>query len=147
MLHPGIKGERVYVCKKCNKEGEKPKTGWRRKYCPTGHHLLGDAVVRPFWRSFTTSFGLTLFLFYSALSVLLVTHDSAPREYVQTVHFIIGFMLAIPCFKALLSFKESKAWSKRGGAVEKLIPSARGKGFGCISAAGLLFLGLLPALL
>jgi hypothetical protein len=116
-----------------------------RKYCPTGHRLLGDAIVRSFLRSFTASFGLTLFLFYMALSVLLVTHDHAPREYVQTIQFIIGFMLAIACLNGWLSFKEGKAWSKRGGAVEKLVPRARGKGFGCISAAGLLFLGLLPA--
>jgi hypothetical protein len=60
-------------------------------------------------------FGLTLLLFYAALMVLLVTHDSAPPEYVRAIQFIIGFMLAIPCLNALLSFKEGKAWSKRGG--------------------------------
>ena len=135
----------MYICKRCNKEVATPKTRLWRKYCPTGHRLLRDAVVRSFWRSFAAAFGLTLRLFYAALTVLLVTHDSAPREYVRTIQFIVGFMLSIACLSALLSFKEGKAWSKRGGAVGKLIPRARGKGFGCISAAGLLFIGLLPA--
>ena len=135
----------MYICKRCNKEVATPKTRLWRKYCPRGHRLLSDAVVRSFWRSFAAAFGLTVLLFYAALMVLLVNHESAPRDYVRAIQFIIGFMLAIACLNALLSFKEGKAWGKRGGAVEKLIPRARGRGFGCISAAGLLFIGLLPA--
>jgi hypothetical protein len=58
----------------------------------------------------------------------------------------IGFLLCIAALNGLLAFREGRKWKERGGAVEKLIPRARGRAYGCVWAAGLMTLYLVPGL-
>jgi len=89
-----------------------------------------------------------LILFW-VLMLLAVSHNSAAgaaetREYVKIVCYGFGFLLFIPFLNGCLAFKESRELKERGGAVEKLIPRARGRAFGCVSAAGLMTIYFLP---
>jgi hypothetical protein len=144
----------VYICKKCNKEIEKPKTRLWRKYCPMDHRLLRDAVVQSFWGSFARTFGITLFLLFWAISALVAGPEfvggaagaAQRREYMKVAPYVLGFVLFTASLSGLLAFREGNRWRKRGGAVERLIPRARGRGFGCLSAAGLMTIFVLPVI-
>ena len=65
----------VHICKKCNREIETPKAWLWRKYCPTGHRLLGDAVVRSFWGSFARTFAGRFFLTSAAVVAVAFNPD------------------------------------------------------------------------
>jgi hypothetical protein len=141
----------VHICKKCNKEVEKPKTRLWRKYCPSGHRLLRDAIVQSYWGSFVRAFGITMFVLQWALMLMAMNHNSAAsagetRECVKIVLYVFGFVLFIAFLNGFLAFREGRGWKKRGGAVDKLIPRARGRGYGCVWAAGLMTLYLVPGL-
>jgi hypothetical protein len=143
-IHP------MYVCKNCNSEIEKPKAWLWRKYCPTGHRLLNDAVVQSFWGSFARTFGSTFFLSSAALLGVAFNSDfvgglAARRRFEEGVGGLFGFVLIIIFVSGLRAFYRANSWKKRGGAVHKLIPRARGKGFGYLSAASLLAIYLGPA--
>ena len=141
----------MYICKRCNQEVEKPKTRLWRKYCPSRHRLLRDAVVQSFWGSFARAFGITVFVLQWALMLMAMSHDSAAsaaatREHVKIVCYVFGFLLFIAALNGLLAFREGRGWKERGGAVAKLIPRARGRAYGCAWAAGLMTLYLVPGL-
>ena len=141
----------VYICKRCNQEIEKPKTWLWRKYCPSGHRLLRDAVVQSFWGSFARAFAVTVFVLHWALLTMVMSQNSTAssaetREYVKIVCYVFGFLLFIAALNGLLALREGSAWKERGGAVEKLIPRARGRAYGCVWAAGLMTLYLVPGL-
>lgn len=141
----------MYICKKCNEAMEKPKTRLWRKYCSGGHRLLRDAVVQSFWGSFARAFAITVFVLFWALSALVASPEfvggavgaAERREYLKIAPYVFGFVLFIPLLNGLLAFKEGREWKKRAGAVEKLISRARGRAFGCISAAGLMTIFIL----
>jgi len=85
------------------------------------------------------------FIFFMALMFLVMAHDSvpgaaAPREYEKTACYVFALL------NSFLAFREGRLWQKRGGAVEKLVPRARGRAFGCVWAAGLMTMYLLPSL-
>jgi len=142
----------VYICKKCNKEIEKPKTRFWQKYCLGGHRLLRDAVVQSFWGSFARAFGITVFVLFWVLLTLVggpefvggAAGAAERREYLKVAPYVFGFVLFVAFLNGFLAFKEGSDWKKRGGAVEKLIPRSRGRALGCISAAGLMTIWVLP---
>ncbi|MGO9405190.1 MAG: hypothetical protein ACLPVW_17135 [Terriglobales bacterium] len=151
----------MYVCKKCNQEVEKPKTSIRGEYCPAGHRLLGDAVVHSFWVSFARTVAISFVV--SGIVILAVTTNSDTALFIaqrrqhgdpHTVAELNRSMLVSVLVTVLIivflnswrAFHQGNKWKKRGGAVQKLIPRARGRGFGHLAAAGLLALFSLPAL-
>ncbi len=82
---------------------------------------------------------------------MAMSHNSAAsaaetREYVKIVCYVFGFLLCIAALNGLLAFREGREWKERGGAVEQLIPRARGRAYGCVWAAGLMTLYLVPGL-
>ncbi len=135
----------IYICKKCNLEVGNPKRRFWRNYCESGHRLPDDATVRSFWESFVRTFMGTFFLLFSALSAVLVnlaeftrgTEDGALAGFVGIG---AGLALMIAILIGRSSLRQSKAWNERGGAVLKLVPRARGRAFGCLSAAGFVML-------
>lgn len=147
----------MYICKKCNQEVEKPKTS----LCPAGHRLLGDAVVHSFWGSFARTVAISFMV--SFIVILAVTQNSdtalfiAQRRQHGDPHTVAELnrsvlvsvlvpVLIIVFLNSWRAFHEGNKWKKRGGAVQKLIPRARGRGYGHLAAAGLLALFLVPAL-
>ncbi|HKM48141.1 MAG TPA: hypothetical protein VJX69_11155 [Terriglobales bacterium] len=151
----------MYVCKKCNQEVEKPKTTIGGKYCPAGHRLLGDSVVHSFWGSFATTFAISFMV--SLVVILAVTtnsdtalfiaqrrqhgdpHTVAELNHSMLVSALVSVLIII-FFNSWRAFHAGNKWKERGGAVQKLIPRARGRGFGHLAAAGLLALFLVPGL-
>jgi len=82
---------------------------------------------------------------------MAMSHNSAAsaaetREYVKIVCYVFGFLLCIAALNGLLAFREGRELKERGGAVEQLIPRARGRAYGCVWAAGLMTLYLVPGL-
>jgi len=82
---------------------------------------------------------------FSALSAVLVNFVEFTRgaEDGALTGFIgigAGLALMIAILIGRSSLRQSKAWNERGGAVLKLVPRARGRAFGCISAAGFVVL-------
>jgi len=151
----------MYVCKKCNQEVEKPETSIQGKYCPTGHRLRGDAVVHSFWESFARTVAVSFVV--SFIVILAVTTNSdtalfiAQRRQHGDTHTVAELtrsvlvsvlvpVLIIVFLNSWRAFHEGNAWKKRGGDVRKLIPRARGRGFGHLAAAGLLAMFFIPAL-
>lgn len=151
----------MYVCKKCNQEVETPKTSISGNYCPAGHRLLGDAVVHPFGVSFARTFAISFVVAF--IVILAVTQNSDTALFIaqrrqhgdpHTVAELNRSMLVSVLVPVLLiffvnswrAFHEGNKWKKRGGAVQQLIPRARGRGFGHLAAAGFLVLSLVPAL-
>ena len=140
----------MYVCKKCNREVESPKTWLWRRYCPDGHRLLNDAVVRSFWGSFARALtGTFFFTFFAVFAVAnnpdFVGTPVQHRRFEQGVGGLFACALVLICLTSVSAFYQAKAWSKRGGAMQKLIPRVRGKGFGRLFAAALLAIFLAPA--
>lgn len=83
--------------------------------------------------------------------LMAMSHNSAAsagetREYVKIVCYVFGFLLFIAALNGVLAFREGREWKQRGGAVEKLVPRARGRAYGCVWAAGLMSLYLVPGL-
>jgi hypothetical protein len=140
----------VRICKKCNCEIETPKAWLWRKYCPTGHRLLDEAVVRSFWGSFARTLVGTFFLTAAAVLGVAFNPDfvgtaAQRRRFEEGVGELFGFVLILILLAGVRAFYQAKAWNKRGGAVQSLIPRVRGKGFGYLSAAILLAIYLGPA--
>jgi hypothetical protein len=152
----------MYVCKKCNQEVEKPKASIQGKYCPAGHRLRGDAVVHSFWESFARTVATTFVI--SFIVILAVTQNSDTALFIaqrrqhgdthtvaELTHSVLVSVLVpvliIVFLNSWRAFHEGNKWKKRGGAVQKLIPRARGRGFGHLAAAaGLLALFFVPGL-
>ena len=145
----------MYICKKCNQEVDTPKDN----LCLAGHRLRGDAVVHSFWVSFATTVAISFLV--SGIVILAVTTNSDtalfiaqrrqhgdPHTVAELNHSmlvsVLVTVLIIVFFNSWRAFREGNKWKKRGGAVQKLIPRARGRGFGHLAAACLLALFLVP---
>lgn len=141
----------VHICKRCNREIETPKAWLWRRYCPTGHRLLDDAVVRSFWGSFTSTFGGTFFVTFAAVLGVAFNPDfvgtsAERRRFEEGVGELFGFVLILILLSGVRAFYQANSWKKRGGAIQNLIPRVRGKGFGYLCAVVLLAIYLGPAL-
>jgi hypothetical protein len=140
----------VSICKKCNREIETPKAWLWRNYCPTGHRLLDDAIVRSFWGSFARTFGATFFLTVAAVLGVAFNPDfvgtaAQRRRFEEGVGELFGFVLILILLSGVRAFYQANSWKKRGGAIQSLIPRVRGKGFGYLGAVILLAICLGPA--
>lgn len=112
---------------------------------------MREAVVQSFWGSFIRAFGITVFVLQWALLIMVASHNSAAsaaetRVHVKFMCYVFGFLLFIAALNGLLAFREGREWKELGGAVEKLIPRARGRAYGCVWAAGLMALYLVPGI-
>jgi len=141
----------MHICKTCNEEVQKPKRRLWRQYCQSGHRLLRDAVVQSFWGSFARAFGVTFFLLFMGFLFLVMGHGSIPgaaerRDYVKIIFYVFAFLLSIAFLNGFLAYREGRRWQQRGGAVEKLVPRARGRAFGCVWGAGVMAICFLPGL-
>jgi len=140
----------MYVCTECNIAVEKPEARLFRRYCERGPRLLDAVIVQSFWGAFVRKFAITLVVVYAVLLALAFNPDcvrgaAERRIYAEMVRIVFGLMLFVVFLKSLRSFREANLWKRRGGAVQKLIPRARGNGLGYVSVAGLLAIFVWPS--
>ena len=143
---------RIYVCQKCNSLVDQPKTrwwsGWR--YCSNGHVLyvlgLGPALEQSFLKSFLKGLARSMTIFFLIVLTLAAAAD-VPNRLRGSVAPSIGIWVAIfYSFVGVYLLRKAHLWVKRPGALEKLVPHAKGKGYGFLAAV-FCQLGILIALL
>jgi len=144
----------MYVCPKCNSLVDQPtKRSWSRwHYCPNGHVLyvrgLGPSLEQAFWKSFQKGLArgigmmglIVLFAIGSILSGAFAGAPSAlrsvgPAYQAASVAGGMGFVLGIfYLFTSLSLLIRAHFWTRRAGAVQRLVTHARGRAYGFLAA-------------
>lgn len=145
----------MYVCPNCNSLVDQPRkrwwSGWR--YCPDGHVLyvrgLGPSLEQSFWKSFLKGFVPSIAVF----CLIVLTVGAAP-DYPPNMNAHRGSMAAtvgilVAAFYVswgLMMLGKARVWAERAGAVQRLVPHARGRAYGFLAATTCQF-GITIALL
>ena len=131
----------MYVCPKCNCLVERPNRRWwsQWRYCPRGHVLyvrgLGASRERALWKSFAAGFTLSLVVFVWPLLILVVHSDSHPRPFSRSVAALLGVGVAILFLTwGSVLLARARRWYQRGGAIQRLVPNAKGKAYGLLTS-------------
>jgi hypothetical protein len=129
----------MYICAKCDTEVAQPGnrwwSGWR--YCANGHVLyvggLGPSFERSFWTAFLRAFARS-FLFFC---VVVITASTAPdNASMRSEGPAMGFLVAAFYLVAgLILLIRAQAWARLPGAIQRLLPHAKGRGCGFLAAA------------
>ena len=137
----------MYVCAKCNIVVDRPQKRWwsRWHYCPSGHVLyvagLGASVEQSFSRAFRGGLERGLVMLLLVLLLALGPDYQAKRGAAG----VGGLVAILYLFTGLWLLLKAHGWARRSGPIQRLIPGARGRAWGFLTAllCQLAFLALL----
>ena len=93
---------------------------------------LGASLEQPFWKAFLKALVQGLVVF----GLILLTLAAAPEARARSGAPAIGILVApFYLIVGLLVLRKARVWARRAGAVQRLIPHARGRAYGFLAAA------------
>jgi hypothetical protein len=143
----------MYVCPKCNSVVDQPRKRWwsQWRYCPNGHVLyvpgLGASREQSFWKSFVKGFALSIIVVFWIILALTIDSYYHERPALRSVEGFLGVWVALFYFAwGLILLARARGWAEREGAVQKLVPCAKGRACGLLASV-FCQLGIVVALL